>query len=552
METELETVEPTENTGTVTENSRKKQLKRPAPVYNPALKKRRTTPHNPDDPDSDEDLEDLEETEEDDDDDDEEDDDGDDDETGGTGTLADSSSSSDDDDDDDDGETGSDTDGGEEDENELKQLDEENRNQKKTPENVIMAEHKRIAKKNTMKEKPKGPEKTERSPWQQMVDFFVHGVKGAMIKNGDMPTKVSMLDNILAGLGFKEFKREILLQEQAKQFWVQKTSGKKVDMRLLNTDLADKKIRAEEKREQMPLIRNERERISREKDAARLQKELADKITQQRRGDNIRQQITQQEKLYASNQKTIEQMRLQMEKALERENAVRVARNELTDKKPEQPKTQTQPTEMLKSSNEKVQESGAKDVKTVSFEQERINMIKETRETQQVQQTLKAKEINARDNDVANMMMAQRALEASQATQAANMANAALAAMGRPQPPQRPEIGQIAKQTQNIIAEQFKQEIATHHVQQNTREQANANTGVNTSTNANANTNANEKTLDNSSTTVSAPQLAKNAGGEMARVASTLLTNGATDVSKNESKQELMTPVENRSGNGRE
>ena len=158
-----------------------------------------------------------------------------------------------DDDDDDDGETGSGTSSGEEDENELIWLKKEEKNTKNQflkPEN--------IKPKIPKKEKIEGPEKTERTPWQQMIDFLVHGAKGAMIKNGDISIKEQIADKLLLGLGFKSFKEDILLQQQAKKYWTQKFSGQKADVSLLNTDKITKKIKNEETVQQNKQTRQEK------------------------------------------------------------------------------------------------------------------------------------------------------------------------------------------------------------------------------------------------------------------------------------------------------
>ncbi len=159
----------------------------------------------------------------------------------------------DDDDDDDDGETGSGTSSGEEDENELIWLKKEEKNTKNQflkPEN--------IKPKIPKKEKIKGPEKIDRTPWQQMIDFLVHGAKGAMIKNGDISIKEQIADKLLLGLGFKSFKEDILLQQQAKKYWTQKFSGQKADVSLLNTDKITKKIKNEETVQQNKQTRQEK------------------------------------------------------------------------------------------------------------------------------------------------------------------------------------------------------------------------------------------------------------------------------------------------------
>lgn len=147
-------------------------------------------------------------------------------------------------DDDDDGETDpEDPDDDAEDENELKQGEE--KKQIKTPfklpfhfEYNKSPENKKIH--------PQDPQKVKRSPFQQILDALFHGVKGAQIKNGELPLKTSIADSLLAGLGFKSYKKDILIQEQAQKFWSKKLSGHGEDASLLNIDLADKKLKKQE------------------------------------------------------------------------------------------------------------------------------------------------------------------------------------------------------------------------------------------------------------------------------------------------------------------
>ncbi len=190
---------------------------------------------NPDDDDDDDDGDNDEDPDDDDD-----DDDGDDDEDPDDDDDDDDGDDDEDPDDDDDGETGSGT-SGEEDENELIWLTKEETSTKNPfskPQNIPSPTPK--------KEKIQGPEKVERTPWQQMIDFIVHGAKGAMIKNGDISIKEQITDKLLLGLGFKSFKEDIMLQQQAKKYWIQRLTGQKTDVSLLNTDKIVKKIKNEE------------------------------------------------------------------------------------------------------------------------------------------------------------------------------------------------------------------------------------------------------------------------------------------------------------------
>ncbi len=404
METESVPVDATAVLSEAVEKPTVRKLKRPQPINReiPKRRKKRKNPNNPNAEDEWEYVEDEEnpDDEEDDETSDDEDDDDDDDGTTGSG---------DDDDDDDDG--------GEEDENELQQSNEPKKQQQ--PDINLMAKKKVDPNKNKIKEQPQGPEKTERSPWQQMIDYLVHGAKGAMIKNGDLPTKVSLVDNIFAGLGFKGFKRDVLLQEQAKKFWQQKASGEQVDLRLLNTELVDKKIRTEERREQKPRIMNEHQQQFSRRENEVLQRNLTEQVLLQQQTEKVQQQIRQLDEFVKTARQQAEM----------KENATRVAQNELTNKNPGKKQIE-QTVELIKPANEKTNQADGKDTRTVATEQELQKQIKLEQQTAQAQKTQKAQESTDKANvDLAQQMMAQRALEASQL--------AALTA-GMPQMPPRP------------------------------------------------------------------------------------------------------------------
>lgn len=195
-----------------------------------------------------------------------------------------------DDDDDDDGETGNPTDpddGGDEDENELQQGEE-----KKQSNTVKQPPHlQQVKPLEKKKEIPQGPQKIERSPLQQMFDFLMHGVRGAQIKNGEIPLKPSLADSLLAGFGFKSYKKEILVQEQAQQFWLKKFLGRGEDVSLLNTDLADKKLKKQEE----PSLKNIELTLSAEKEKVQIQETrkmqvFNEKIINAKREENRLQQ----------------------------------------------------------------------------------------------------------------------------------------------------------------------------------------------------------------------------------------------------------------------
>ena len=277
-----ETITPVETTeqssAHVFEKPKNVMKHRPAPAYDIHKK-------NSADEDEDEADEETDETEEDEDDttDDESDVDPVDDEEDGT------EDEEEEDDDDDDDETG--TDGGEEDENEFVYDANKPLPQQKLDPNLLRIkqdEDKNKKKKVT----PHGPEKVDRSPWQQMVDFLVHGAKEAMIKNGDMPIKPRLSDKILLGLGLKSIKEDILLAEGAEKFWKLKGKGEKASMRLINTDRISKKVKKEENRLNKPRKLEEKRLIKQ-----RRYKNQIERIMKERRDQKISLQTEKQNEL---------------------------------------------------------------------------------------------------------------------------------------------------------------------------------------------------------------------------------------------------------------
>ncbi len=125
------------------------------------------------------------------------------------------------DDDDDDSESGSDTDTepDSEDENELKQEEQKPQSFFKNP-FFLFKRHENMA----LKKGPH-PEKQQRSPVMKFIDVLLYGVEGARIKNGELP-KQNIADELLLGLGFKAYLKDVLLGRQAAKYWQQKMKGK--------------------------------------------------------------------------------------------------------------------------------------------------------------------------------------------------------------------------------------------------------------------------------------------------------------------------------------
>lgn len=428
-ESETKTISTEEILSGATEKRNTYLHKRPAPAYDLRLrKKRKKKPTDPDDPD----------------------DDNPDDETDDTAP--------DDDDDDDDGTTGSgtkDDESGEgEDENELKQLG----LQPKQSQQEFLKQIQSIQQKNTQKENPKGPEKTERSPWQQMVDFFVHGVKGAQIKNGDISAKPNLVDRLLLGMGFKGFKKDILLQEQAQMYWSQKARGQKADMRLLNTDFVDKKIKADEKKEQQPL-----RRALYEKSLLQQQEQITRQRLEQRFAEQIKNENSRMQSVQLSREQVVLNQQLSADKTkrtLAESDSLRVAQNELTAQGHAnvflRGKEQKVPTEIMRSDNTRVDETGAKNVQTVSAEQTKQQMQERIRTDNKT--NLEAQQIMAQQQAAAQSATANATLGLSATATAAMAAHAATnlrnmieqARQGLPHGPIRPRPQDIERDYQHI------------------------------------------------------------------------------------------------------
>ena len=352
-----ETIDTTEQSSAhVFEKPKNVMKHRPAPAYD--VHKKNST-------DEDESDEETNETEEDDDDDTTDDDS----EVDPVEEDDDEEDSEDDDDEDDDDETG--TDGGEEDENEFVYDANKPLPQQKFDPNLLRIkqdEDKNKKKKVT----PHGPEKVDRSPWQQMVDFLVHGAKEAMIKNGDMPIKPRLSDKILLGLGLKSIKEDILLAEGAEKFWKLKGKGEKASMRLINTDRISKKVKKEENRLNKPRKLEEKRLTEQQR-----YKNHIERIMKQRRDKNIRMQMEKQGELTRtvreSTQKTLannKQIQAQAEKQIQiqtQQQAQIVAQSQV--------KAQQQIQEQIKQSATKQAEQQRNQQKLIGLTTE-INQLK--------------------------------------------------------------------------------------------------------------------------------------------------------------------------------
>lgn len=123
------------------------------------------------------------------------------------------------DDDDDDTETSSTSDDGE-DENELKQEEKKQETTFKDP--FLIAKQ---MQNGPLKQQPNNPEKRQRSPLQKFFDVLLYGVEGAKLRNGDLQVKNSMFDELLLGLGFKAYLKDVLLNNQLIKHLKQKANN---------------------------------------------------------------------------------------------------------------------------------------------------------------------------------------------------------------------------------------------------------------------------------------------------------------------------------------
>lgn len=126
-----------------------------------------------------------------------------------------------DDDDDDDSETSWDTDDAE-DENELVQEVVKPRTIQQDPFLQMPVRPENV----DLKRQADNPNKKQRSPLQKFFDVLLYGIQGAKLRNGDLSVKNLMFDEMLLGLGFKAYLKDVLLNNQIVKYFKQKAKGK--------------------------------------------------------------------------------------------------------------------------------------------------------------------------------------------------------------------------------------------------------------------------------------------------------------------------------------
>ncbi len=125
------------------------------------------------------------------------------------------------DDDDDDSDTSWDTDDAE-DENELVQEVVKPRTIQQDPFLQMPVRPENI----DLKRQADNPNKKQRSPLQKFFDVLLYGIQGAKLRNGDLSVKNSMFDELLLGLGFKAYLKDVIMNNQLIKYFKQKSKGK--------------------------------------------------------------------------------------------------------------------------------------------------------------------------------------------------------------------------------------------------------------------------------------------------------------------------------------
>ena len=77
-----------------------------------------------------------------------------------------------------------------------------------------------------LKRQADNPNKKQRSPLQKFFDVLLYGIQGAKLRNGDLSVKNSMFDELLLGLGFKAYLKDVIMNNQLIKYFKQKSKGK--------------------------------------------------------------------------------------------------------------------------------------------------------------------------------------------------------------------------------------------------------------------------------------------------------------------------------------
>ncbi len=190
----------------------------------------------------------------------------------------------DDDDDDDDTETSGDTEDAE-DENELIQEVVKPITVQKDPFLKVPQQPENM----DLKRQVDNPNKKQRSPLQKFFDVLIYGIQGAKLRNGDLSVKNSMFDELLLGLGFKAYLKDVLLNNQLVKYFKQKTKGKD-DMSFLQRmfKVLKKRINKDsELKSILPDLQKKVEQVGKKSLTATIEKELQKKEIKSQNKDII-------------------------------------------------------------------------------------------------------------------------------------------------------------------------------------------------------------------------------------------------------------------------
>ena len=311
-----------------------------------------------------------------------------------------------DDDDDDDTETDSDTEPDAEDENELKQEEQKPQSFFKNP-FFLFKRHENMA----LKKGP-NPEKQQRSPIQKFFDVLLYGVEGARIKNGELP-KQNIADELLLGLGFKAYLKDVLLGRQAAKYWKQKISGKE-NSSLLKTGLKRLKKQAAVDPEIKFMVKGAQKDLDLQSLALKKQADI--EIRQQ-----MKNQLSPQQKTV--NMQEVESKRVSIEKQV------------LPDKSPDKPKNLTEQDMrqiLLKTEQEEkriLHSEKQSALQQKSVEEKLALMEKRVQENKTLQQAQTHKNLETQavknmveQNDKAQMLMQKDEMQMQRAQQSADSA----------------------------------------------------------------------------------------------------------------------------------
>ena len=140
-----------------------------------------------------------------------------------------------------------------------------------------------------LKRQVDNPNKKQRSPLQKFFDVLIYGIQGAKLRNGDLSVKNSMFDELLLGLGFKAYLKDVLLNNQLVKYFKQKTKGKD-DMSFLQRmfKVLKKRINKDsELKSILPDLQKKVEQVGKKSLTATIEKELQKKEIKPQKQDVI-------------------------------------------------------------------------------------------------------------------------------------------------------------------------------------------------------------------------------------------------------------------------